>query len=107
MVNWFCSSAFCYNNFRTKAGTIKYYKLPKDLNLQQEYRRILKTDGINFKRGYICGEHWSSGERTNIHVLPDIVVPPSQIVVMNSKIEKLKNRISKMKNAPDDEKKKA
>ena len=99
MVNWSCCSAFCFNNHRTKTPTgegVKYYKLPKDIALQNEYKRILKTDGINFSSGYICCEHWSTGERQNTSVLPDVVVPKSQLEILRSKVEKLQNRLSKM-----------
>ena len=47
MVNWSCCSAFCFNNHRTKTPT------EEDIALQNEYKRILKTDGINFSSSYI------------------------------------------------------
>ena len=52
MVNWNCCSALCTNNHRTvlpDGSKVKYYRLPRDKSIQQQYTTILKTTGINFK----------------------------------------------------------
>ena len=97
MVNWSCSSALCANNFRTKdenGEKIKYYRLPRDPEIQRQYESILHTKGMNFENGHICSEHWSSGERNNTNHLPDIAVPPSQIIFLEKKINNLTKRIN-------------
>ena len=46
MVKWFCCSAFCTNNFRTRnpqGESIKFYRLPRDPEVQASYTRILQT----------------------------------------------------------------
>ena len=51
MVKWFCWSAFCTNNFRTRnrqEESIKFYHLPRDPDVQASYTRILQTTGINW-----------------------------------------------------------
>ena len=52
MVKWFCSSALCLNNFRSKVSDgnpVNFYRLPRDPSIQREYERILKTTGLNWK----------------------------------------------------------
>jgi len=100
MVNWFCSASLCFNNFRSKTANgepLKYYRLPRDSKVQAKYMHLLKTDGINFRNGHICCEHFSSGIRKNKTDLPDIAAPLSQIPIMKEKVEKLKRRLSKKK----------
>ena len=99
MVNWFCSSSLCYDNFRTKTNTgdnLKYYRVPRDPEILQQYKRILKTEGINHKNGHVCCEHWSAGFRKDSSDLPDIVVPPSQIPIIKEKYERAKERFQKI-----------
>ena len=42
---------------------VKFYWLPRDPSIQREYEQIIKTTGLNWKKGHICAEHWSSGEQ--------------------------------------------
>ena len=82
MVNWNCCSALCQNNHRNRlqnGDKLKYYKLPRDPTIQTKYSSILKTTGINFKKGYICCQHWSKGYRSSTADLPDVSVPSSQL----------------------------
>ena len=83
MVKWFCCSAFCNNNFRTrnsKGEPFKFYRLPRDPKVQVAYTRILQTSGINWHSGHIFAEHWSRGCRKRVSSdLPDIPVLASQL----------------------------
>ena len=100
MVKWFCSLSLCYNNFRSKTSngeTSKFNRLSKDTKIQSEYKKILKTEGINWKSGHICCEHWSAGMKTDINHLPDITVPSSQIQIIENKYIKAKERYGKVK----------
>ena len=66
MVKWFCSSALFFNNFTSKdcdGRRLKCYRLPREESIQSKYRKILRTDGINWNKGLICSAHWSHGER--------------------------------------------
>ena len=52
MVNWYCCLSLCCNNHTSKTKSsekIKFYRLPRELHLQQENKTALKTDEINFK----------------------------------------------------------
>jgi len=96
MVKWFCSSGFCFNNFRSRnsnGDNIKFYRLPQDPEIQRNYAKILQTSGINWLAGHICAEHWSNGCRKDTKDLPDIAVPASQIPLMENKLRKAKLRI--------------
>ena len=102
MVKWFCSSALCFNNF-----TYKYckrrplkYRLPREESIQSEYRKIFRTDGINWNKGYICSAHWSLGERKSINDLPDILIPADQLQKIQEKYEAAKNVLEKYKTPP-------
>ena len=82
MMKWFCSSALCFNNFTSKdcnGRLLKYYRLPRADNMQSEYRKIFRTDGINWDKGHICSAHWIYEERKSINDLPDILVPEDQL----------------------------
>ena len=52
MVNWFCSSALCFNNYKSKASNgnkLKYYRLPRENSeIQSQYKIIFRTDGFNW-----------------------------------------------------------
>ena len=64
MVNWYCYLSLYYNNHasKTKSGEkIEFYRLNRDLNLQQKCKTALSEDGMNFKDEHICYEHWSKG----------------------------------------------
>ena len=99
MVKWFCCSAFCNNNFRTrnsKGEPIKFYRLPRDPKVQVAYTRILQTSGINWHSGHICAEDWSRGCRESVSSdLPDIPVPASQLVTLETKLNKAKAQLKK------------
>ena len=77
MPKWSCCSSLCFDNYQTKDENVeplKYYRLPRDKNLQKEYQKILNTSGINWKQGHICCQHWSCGERKTPTTLPDVPV---------------------------------
>ena len=81
-VKWSCSSALCFNDFTSKDCSekpLKYYSLPREESLQSKYRKIFRTDGMNWNKGHICFAHWSHGERKNINNLPDISIPADQL----------------------------
>ena len=82
MVRWFCSSALCFNNHNSlddKGKPIKFYRLPRNPQVQAEYRKILKTSGFNWRNGHICAEHWKNGVRKDTNDLPNVAVPSSQV----------------------------
>ena len=93
MVKWFCSSTLCYNNFRTRTSNgepLKFYRLPRDAKIRCEYKKILKTEGINWKSGHICCEHWSERMKKDNNDLPNLTVPSTQIPIIEKYIKKLK-----------------
>ena len=93
MVHWYCSSVLCFNNFKTvdsQGQKLKYYRLPRGNVLQAKYKRFFKTDGFNWKTGFICSTHWSSGERKSPSDLPDIAVPKEQYELIKKKYERAK-----------------
>ena len=99
MVEWFCCSAFCTNNFRTRnpqGKSIKFYRLPRDPEAQAAYTRILRTTGIILHSGHICAEHWSRGYRENASAdFPDVPVPASQLVVLQKKLKQAKDQLER------------
>ena len=99
MVNWFCRSAFCNNNFGTrnwKREPVKFYRLPRDPKVEVAYTRILQTSGLNWHSGHICAEHWSRGCRESVSSdLPDIPAPASQLVTLEKKLNKAKAQLKK------------
>ena len=98
MTGWSCSASLCYNNWRREKKTgVGYYRLPRDPKLQQEYKKVLKTDGVNWSSGYICKEHWSSGEK-NGDSIPDIACPPSQVPLFEKKLANIKKKIRRSTN---------
>ena len=90
MVKWFCCSAFCTNDFRTRnpqGESIKFYRLPRDPEVLAAYTRILQTTGINWHSGHICAEHCSRGYRENASAdFPDVPVPASQLVTLDKSL---------------------
>ena len=86
MVKWFCSSTLCYNNFRTRTSN----GLPRDAKIQCKYKKILNTEGINWKSGHICCEHWSEGMEKDNNDLPNLTVQSTQIPIIEKNIKKLK-----------------
>ena len=104
MVKWFCCSAFCTNNFRTRnpqGESIKFYRLPRDPEVQAAYTRILQTTGINWHSGHICAEHWSRGYRENASAdFPDVPVPASQLVTLKKKLKQAKAQLERKATKP-------
>ena len=80
-MKWNCCVPLCYNNFTTivDGKLIRKYKLPQDKAIQDKYSAILKTNKINWKKGYICAEHWEKGYRENTSDLPDYAAPKTQV----------------------------
>ena len=98
MVKWFCCSAFCTNNFRTRnfqGESIKFYRLPRD------HTRILQTTGVNWHSGHICAEHWSRGYRENATAdFPDIPVPAYQLVALEKRLKQAKAQLERKATKP-------
>jgi hypothetical protein len=95
MVNWSCSSALCYDNFKTreeKGASLKFYRLPSDKAIQANYKSFFKTSGLNWKNGHICCEHWSKGFRENAADLPDIVITERHLDKIKKKYENAKGK---------------
>ena len=100
----YCSSSLCFNNFNFKSKNglpMKYYRLPRSVEIQAEYRKILKTAGINWKSGHICAAHWSNGVRSNTNDLPYIAVPEDQLQKIHSKYINAKKVFESSKNPTD------
>ena len=77
MVKWLSSSALCFNNFTNKdcnGWPLKYYRLPREESMQSKYRKIFRTDGMNWNEGNICSAYWSHGERESINDLPEFPI---------------------------------
>jgi len=78
IVRWFCCSAFCTNNFRTRnpqGESIKFYCLPRDPEVQATYTRILQTTCINW--------HSGRGYRENASAdFPDIPAAATQLMTL-------------------------
>ena len=88
MVKWFCSSALCFNNSKSrdsKGETLKYYRLPREEIIQAEYCKIFRTSGVNWEKGHICSTHWRSEIRKNASDLPDIAVPSDAYTKLQEK----------------------
>jgi len=94
MVKWFCCSAFCTNNLRTRnpqGESTRFYRLPRDPEVQAAYTRILQTTGITWHSGHICAKHWSRGYRENASAdFPDIPAPASQLVTLEKRLKQAK-----------------
>ena len=71
---------------------VNRYRLPTDEDTQKAYQLFFKTtSNINWKTGYICGAHWTSGVRQNPKDLPQIVLPPGQFELIKTKYERAKH----------------
>ena len=95
MPHWSCSSVLCYNNHLTKDGNnekMRRYRLPTDSETQAAYTRFFKTTtSFNWKSGYICAAHWSSGVRETPSHLPDVLLPPGHFEILKTKYERAKS----------------
>ena len=103
MVKWFCSSALCSNNFTSQdcnRRSLTYYRLPREESIQSKYRKIFRTDGLNWNKDHICSAHWSHGERKSINGLPDILIPADQLQKIREKFETTLNILEKYKTPP-------
>ena len=78
-MNWFRSSALCFNNYKSKDSNgdkLKYYRLSRENSeIQSQYKIIFPTDGFNWNDEHTIAAHWSTGERKNVHDLPDVLTP--------------------------------
>ena len=66
-------------SWRTKNKVLKHYRLKEIADFpekQQEYNKILKNKGIDFKWDFIFSAHWSKGEHENLNDLPDLPCGP-------------------------------
>ena len=68
---------------------LKFYRLPRDKNVQLEYSKIFHTKSINWTQGHICVAHWSIN-RENSADLPDIIIPENQYEIICEKCTKAK-----------------
>ena len=102
MVNCFCSSALCFNNYKSKdsnGNKLKYYRLPRvNSEIQSQYKIIFRSDGLIWNDGHIYAAHWSTGERKNVHDLSDIPIPEDQFKKVKQKYITAKNAKNKYKN---------
>ena len=104
MVKWFCASALCFNNYKSKdvnGEPLKFYRLPREELIQAEYRKIFQTDGINWSKGHICAAHWTNNVRESTTCLPDIAIPSDQYAKINEKYTKAKHLLENYKNPND------
>eukprot|EP00111_Clytia_hemisphaerica_P014736 TCONS_00043427-protein len=98
MPHWNCSSSLCFNTFCSK---LKCYRLPRKPNIQLKYKRLFKTEGWNWKAGYICCEHWENNKRNSSSDLPTVIFPPSQLVKLKELIQDAKNNHTKNPSSSD------
>ena len=92
MPHWSCSSVLCYNNHLSQDGNgqkMRRYRLPTDSETQAAYARFFKTTkSFNWKSGYICAAHWSSGVRETPFHLPDMLLPPGHLELLKKKYQR-------------------
>ena len=97
MPHWSCSSVLCYNNHLSKdENGVKMgkYKLPTDIDTQAAYARFFKTTKtFNWKKGYICAAHWSTGVRESPQQLPDVLLPPGHFDILELKYSRAKQTL--------------
>ena len=100
MVHWNCSSALCFNNYKTvdSNGQEMKHRLPRDKKIQIEYQKFFKTSGFNWKNGYICAAHWSSRERKTPTDLPDVALPRQQYELLKLKYRRAKKTFQSANN---------
>ena len=95
MPHWSCSSVLCYNNHKSldeNGEKMKKYRLPTDGVTQAAYVKIFKTtSSFNWKTGFICAAHWSSGVRDHPKQLPDQLLPPGHFDLLKKKYFRAKN----------------
>ena len=102
MVHWNCSSVLCFNNFKTvdsQGQKLKYYRLPRNSTLlQSQYKQFFKTEGFNWKDGFICSAHWSSGERKDPTDLPDVAISKENYELIKKKYQRANKAVVSSKN---------
>ena len=92
MPHWSCSSVLCYNNHKT-VPKVNRYRLPPDEDTQKAYHLFFKNTGdFNWKTGYICGAHWTSGVRQHPKELPQIILPPGHFELIEKKYQRAKQK---------------
>ena len=92
MPHWSCSSVLCYNNHKT-VPKVNRYRLPTDEDSQKAYHLFFKTTGdFNWKTGYICGAHWTSGVRQHPKELPQVILPPGHFELIETKYQRAKHK---------------
>ena len=52
------------------------------------HARIFKTDGFNWREGYICGAHWNSEGWKSPEDIPDILLPVDQCELLKVTYER-------------------
>ncbi len=106
MVKWSCASSLCFNNYSSvfEKPWLTGYRLPRKVHLKNAYCKLFKTQGMNFKSGFICSEHWSDNVRVNTEHLPDVIVPSSQLEKLKTKLDNARQKLRK--NPPKSERKK-
>jgi len=98
MVTWFCCSALCTNNLRTRnpqgESIIKFHRLSHDPEVQAAYTRILQTTGINWYSGHICAQNFSCGYRENASTdFPDSPASASQLKTLEKTLKQAKAQL--------------
>ena len=105
MVKWFCASALCFNNCKSKdvngEPLKKFYRLPREERIQAKYRKIFQTDRINWSKGHICAAHWTNNVRESTTCLIDLASPSDQYSKINEKYTKAKYLLENYKNPND------
>ena len=76
MRKWCCSSALCKSNILTRdsnSNPVKYYRLPREELIQNEYKNISQTDSFNWQSGHICAALCSISQKEISSYLSDTV----------------------------------
>jgi len=101
--HWNCASSFCTDNlnfnWRSKIPGLTYYYLEEIKNrddIKPSYIKILKNSNINWKKGVICSQHWSSGQRRSVNDLPDIICASSYLNKRKKSKKKTKQRKTRL-----------
>lgn len=91
-----CSSSLCFNNYLSKdqdGNKLKFYRLPRQPDIQRKYEKMFKTTGMNFKNGFICSAHWKDGVRKGTDDLPNIIVPEPQLAKLKLRYSRAKKKL--------------
>lgn len=103
--HWNCAGSLCTNSWRSSIPGLTFYYLRevKDrTELRPAYQKVLKNEGVNWKKAVICSQHWSSGKRTSIEDKPDMACTPEYLrCIEKSKSKKKKRHLVAAKKSID------